>query len=79
MAWKSASVSKAPPRCGRHAALVALSALEALPEKGLPQAVRILRAAAFFDDPVLTQLAEEAENAYARLEMALTELSKHPS
>ena len=62
-----------------NATLVALSALEALRAKGLGEATRILRAAGFFEDPVLGQAAEDAEAAYARFEAALTVRAKHQS
>jgi hypothetical protein len=60
-----------PAPLNQNAALVALSAFEALSAKGLEEAVRILRVSGFFDDPVLGQAAEEAEAAYARFETAL--------
>ncbi|MDE2200794.1 MAG: PilZ domain-containing protein [Rhodospirillales bacterium] len=44
---------------------------EALHDKGLAEAVRLLYLARFFDDPHLSQIAEEAEAARARLEAAL--------
>jgi hypothetical protein len=62
-----------------HAAMVAISALQALPGKGLEQSIGMLRAAAFFDDPALSQAAEDAETAYARLEAALNQRAKRPS
>ena len=62
-----------------HAAILAASALEALPAKGLDKAIGILRAAGFFDDPVLSQAAEEAGAAYARFETALTQRAKRRS
>jgi hypothetical protein len=68
-----------PAPLREHAAIMASSALEALPAKGLEKAIGILRAAAFFDDPVLGHAAEEAEAAYARLEAALNQRAKRPS
>ena len=60
-----------PAPLKENAALVASSALGALLGKDLEGAIRILRAAAFLDDPALGQVAEEAEAAVARLETAL--------
>jgi hypothetical protein len=74
----SFSFDRPAPLAG-NAALVAVAALNVLPGKGLREAVRILRSAAFFDDPVLGQAAEEAEAAYARFEAALGERAKHAS
>jgi len=68
-----------PAPLREHAAIVASSALEALPSKGLEKAIGILRAAAFFDDPALGQVAEEAEAAYARFETALSQRAKRRS
>jgi hypothetical protein len=68
-----------PAPLAENAALVAVAALNVLPGKGLEEAVRILRAAAFFDDPVLGHAAEEAEAAYARFEAALGERAKRSS
>jgi hypothetical protein len=71
----SFSFDRPAPLAG-NAALVAVAALNVLPGKGLQEAVRILRSAAFFDDPALGQAAEEAEAAYARFEAALGERAK---
>jgi hypothetical protein len=59
-----------------NAALVAVAALNVMPAKGLEEAIRILRSAAFFDDPVLGEAAVAAEAAYARFETALRERTK---
>jgi hypothetical protein len=71
----SFSFERPAPLAG-NAALVAVAALNVLPAKGLEQAIRILRSAVFFDDPVLGQAAEAAEAAYARFETALKERAK---
>jgi hypothetical protein len=55
------------------AASMALSAFNALPTDDLETSMRLLRSARFFDDPMLTKAAEEAEAAYARFKAALKE------
>jgi hypothetical protein len=60
-----------PARMASHAALRATSAFEALPAQGLERSLAILRAEAFFDDPELTEAAEQAEAAYLRFVAAL--------
>jgi hypothetical protein len=60
-----------PVVLGAEAALVALSAFEALPRTGLDDALRILRGAAFFGDHELGRTAEAAAAAYAGFRDAL--------
>ena len=60
-----------PVPLGENAALVALSAFEALLAKGVAESVRLLRAERFLDDPMLGEVAEEAEAACRRYESTL--------
>jgi hypothetical protein len=64
-------VLEGPAPLTQQAALLALSAFEALPSNDLEEPIRILRDARFFDDPVLGQAAEEIEAAYARFKTVL--------
>lgn len=66
----------AAPLADDHARSVALSAYNNLLENYSEIPIQLLRAARFFDDPVLAKVTEEAEAAHARFRTVLEARTK---